>query len=438
MLVILQFPFADVRAFVPGETHRLALPDWTAPLPDADFLRSFGAIRRRRSEWLTGWAAEDYVCIAERALRIPYTKESNRLFDTWGWRRLSHTFCVDDLGVARFQLAIAHKPGSERRTSVADVLRALLDVPVEIPNGRGGVVRTRMHRAGRYLAALYLHSSTTVSPESASAVDEWWVKPGRAGVVIEQMGHVQGVGLKHLPPDLSSVYGINVARFEFAHAGLTYDAWAYRAEAADEETRTALRKLRMALLRLHATDQALLQVLRLIDKGDLPSAMPAANTKALHRYLHLAEQRVRRCGRRSGITAAALAGAIAGEDAPAARPLLLNGMGPNLGKEVALSLARARWMAAGETFALNGAQMGMLRDALLGAFSQSELRELLLLHMDVKLEDEVKASPYRDVALELIEWAGRRGRLDELIWVAAEERPSSADLQVFRSLLSSI
>jgi len=83
MLLSIQFPLADSRAFLPQKVKLLERPTWPSPSidpPIIDFVRSFGIIRKRKLGGLRGWVGESALCEADRALKfskIPNFKDAN-------------------------------------------------------------------------------------------------------------------------------------------------------------------------------------------------------------------------------------------------------------------------------------------------------------------------------------------------------------------------
>jgi tetratricopeptide (TPR) repeat protein len=76
-----------------------------------------------------------------------------------------------------------------------------------------------------------------------------------------------------------------------------------------------------------------------------------------------------------------------------------------------------------------------LRDALLDAFSYSDLRALAESRLAVNLERVTARNSLDLVAYELIQWVQKRGRLHELVWAAIESRPNNPRLQEIASRL---
>jgi hypothetical protein len=84
---------------------------------------------------------------------------------------------------------------------------------------------------------------------------------------------------------------------------------------------------------------------------------------------------------------------------------------------------------------LTGAQVRDLLDVLDSAFTLDELRPLVRGHLDVTLESITKESTGRDKIYQLIEWAGRTGKMDLLLDGVLEGNPTNARL---RHIIASI
>jgi hypothetical protein len=69
MLVVVQVPIVDLRGFT-ADASRLPFPGWPAPEADKDFLRAFGAVRRRPSGGLNGWLGEAAICEVKRGVKF--------------------------------------------------------------------------------------------------------------------------------------------------------------------------------------------------------------------------------------------------------------------------------------------------------------------------------------------------------------------------------
>jgi hypothetical protein len=86
---------------------------------------------------------------------------------------------------------------------------------------------------------------------------------------------------------------------------------------------------------------------------------------------------------------------------------------------------------------LNGNQARKLHDAIVSAFSISDLEALVRFELNESLEKITPGGSLDSVALKLIQWAEERGRTSELIDAVRRARPSNQELQsAVDSLLS--
>jgi hypothetical protein len=75
------------------------------------------------------------------------------------------------------------------------------------------------------------------------------------------------------------------------------------------------------------------------------------------------------------------------------------------------------------------AQLQKLQAAILSGFSGPDLEQLVRFEMDERLDALVSAGPLRDVAFNLIEWAERVGRVDDLVRALGRARPNNREVQ---------
>jgi hypothetical protein len=79
---------------------------------------------------------------------------------------------------------------------------------------------------------------------------------------------------------------------------------------------------------------------------------------------------------------------------------------------------------------LTGDEVRQLRDALLGAFSPGELRQVAFFALSVRIGDVIDlAQPFAGQTFDLILWADRQGRLRALFEYARAEVPGNRELQ---------
>lgn len=79
MFLVVQFPFADVRQFVPDDTHRLTVPTWPNAADGKEFVRGYGPVSRRPRGGVDYWAGERLFCPTARTLRFAGSPRSLRV-----------------------------------------------------------------------------------------------------------------------------------------------------------------------------------------------------------------------------------------------------------------------------------------------------------------------------------------------------------------------
>jgi Trypsin-like peptidase domain/Effector-associated domain 1 len=76
-----------------------------------------------------------------------------------------------------------------------------------------------------------------------------------------------------------------------------------------------------------------------------------------------------------------------------------------------------------------GVTFGEIRDAIVDAYNNDDLEEVLRIYMNVRLDVEIPPGAFRRRVFELIEWAEMRGVEVELVRVMAQARPRKASMQ---------
>ena len=78
---------------------------------------------------------------------------------------------------------------------------------------------------------------------------------------------------------------------------------------------------------------------------------------------------------------------------------------------------------------LTGAQVGQLQGALADAFTRETLAQMVRIRLDENLERVVGSTNLNDMAFELVAWAERMGRTDELVAGACAANPRNRRLR---------
>ncbi len=83
--------------------------------------------------------------------------------------------------------------------------------------------------------------------------------------------------------------------------------------------------------------------------------------------------------------------------------------------------------------ALSGQQLKQIQDALLAAYDQASLRQMVRLYLDVSLEQIAGGENLRDIAFNLAQWADRNNRVLPLIAGACQDNPENQELQALQA-----
>ena len=297
MLFTLQFPIADSRAFVDFDAGKLNRPLWPVPLVDQDFVRSFGMIRRQWSGGLTGWIGENEICDAHRALRIPRLDllRLPELKTPIPLKVAFRCFYSDGVAIAKFEVGIA-LPYLQDQDSLKQIPKQvfdyLLNLPVSIPNPRGKPANCKLWQAGRHLANLYAASSSRTLLTLPGDIAGWLVQPGNPIMIVEYHGlerakvpfWSKNVTLSKYPDALVSHHIIPMH-------GLNLRLWMLNSEELPKEE---ARKLRIALLRIHAEKECLRRILTNLGIGRIQLSPRGGTSDALQDYLNTATRRILR------------------------------------------------------------------------------------------------------------------------------------------------
>jgi hypothetical protein len=334
MLLIIEFPLSDSRSFVDSDTQYLGYPVWPIPKPDRDFVRCFGAIRKRWRGGLSGWVSENLVCEADRALRFKRPLiYRHRYYTTTEWGREARgvsafagvayrRFYFDGQVVAKFEVGIwLDVRGATDELSnkqIESVFQHFLKIPVAIPNPNGVSFECPLYKAGGYLASLYLLASTRTQDTENQEVPSWWVQSCEpilfltqddawrhldipfAGKSISLETHISGELSHHFIP-------LDGYRFRFWNFHEMCEPWYVQPEwdfsrpkYYETEARSKARELRIFLLRLHAEKECLKQVLRNIAQKRILVSRNTDASDRLQYYLNIATRRIARLESASG------------------------------------------------------------------------------------------------------------------------------------------
>jgi hypothetical protein len=302
MLTSLQFPLADSRAFIDSDVGLLTRPAWPALVPDYEFVRSFGSIRKRKLGGLVGWVGEHAVCEATRAMRF----RSLPKLQYPGLERISlsvpyRRFYFDGLAVGKFDVGFATQstaPVDLSRAAAKQLIYELLDQTVDVPCYPTGFATSKFLLASKHLAKLYLTATTKVSHIDKTEVQSWWVRPGPSlFFIVVPPDETVKMPFREMRIPIDQNLGFEMSHCVIPHGGRNLPMWLLRLNS--NQNLTMARALRICLLRLHAEHECLKLILQniLSNRFDLKPRSTASDT--LQRYLNEAIRRISRLGNES-------------------------------------------------------------------------------------------------------------------------------------------
>jgi V8-like Glu-specific endopeptidase len=301
MLLTIQFPIADSRPFVDLETGRLKRPGWPWPVVDQDFIRGFGMIRGRWDGGLSGWVGEASACDAVRALRFeglpplalpellkPLTTEVK-----------FRNFYADGKVLSKYEAGLVIRPDPTMERPDQPLTRRFFEhflrLKVAVPMPDGNRAHCELWQAGKHLAALYLASSTPAA--LAGKLPAWLAIAGAPIALLDYSGESCALDtflskrvklIQH--PEAS------LAQIAIPMQGINLRVWLLSSSTL---TKDVARRLRIALLRLHAEKECLQRVLTNLSCGNIQPEPFGPAAAQLQDYFNYATRRVLKLQRRS-------------------------------------------------------------------------------------------------------------------------------------------
>jgi hypothetical protein len=160
VLIHVEFPISDLRN-VFGNLKQLPNPSWPIPIPEEEFVRSFGTVRRRRRGGLSGWVGEGHYCDAKGALILERLNYENKSFPDplSDFRPAFRRLYADGLALAKIDVGLT---GHIRRLNLdwTNVLDALEKIIVRVSKSHGV---TSIFESQAYLTKLYERSTSRIS-----------------------------------------------------------------------------------------------------------------------------------------------------------------------------------------------------------------------------------------------------------------------------------
>jgi hypothetical protein len=293
MFLVVQFPFVDPRPYLSGGQGKLTKPDWPLPTVSgsrSQFVRSFGPARERTQDPDAAWLDEDRFCSADHALKIPPSRAARK--PRLVFRRLFH----DGESVARLEVGFMPAripPQNLSADDLAHVIDDMLQLPVQVRAPHADRLNTPLILASRPLAHLFQHATTSRKPSLAtpppSAAPP--VADG-APMVLLELDPAENIEIPDVFTTLSPspIAGASVS-FGIQRVIADVKVWVIQ---RTRHSRIATRGLRLCLLRLHAEQEALDSVLKMMARGELPFDPGTPQGELLQEYLNRATRLINR------------------------------------------------------------------------------------------------------------------------------------------------
>jgi len=257
MLVVVQFPIADLRQFVEN-TRRLHTPAWPAPRAGIEFTRAVGQAMLRPKGGLDNWIAEGSFCTARRAMRLD-DFQGKMESGVWRWtagcsfRRLY----ADGRALVKFEIgysmSLIRRPAQSAamawlRELAKAVLATQIRIPVRATSGnRGGLDPSSLAKAGKTLASML---ARVTQPHDYAQDTRSLVVAGLPLVYVEHEAFEAPEAAGKVPKFFSRYFSEGELR------GIRVIAL-----NTTEQSSRLSRCMRIMLLRLHAEEQALMATL---------------------------------------------------------------------------------------------------------------------------------------------------------------------------------
>jgi len=301
VLVQFQLPMTDLRAFASGQ--RLVLPTWPTPEPKRQFIRYFGAVKKRGDDGLMGWPGEISYCDSKRAIRVPL--EERRGSSGCYWKPKSMRLYSD--GTAMTKLELYFKP-MQAHLNVRVLVSDLLNVRIRV---RGTNELVRLFECGRAISSLYqigtARSDCRSNQGTLSVHEEMpcvFVAAGAGGANLTSPNSVRqyfGIPFNSKTIVLPGLFQeTRVFRWysESRTGQIRTFAMIVNESPFGSEARKLNRQLRLYILRLNAESSTLRRVLEYIALDNPDSEAQSVDSTRLREYLHNKIEKMERSWKR--------------------------------------------------------------------------------------------------------------------------------------------
>ncbi|MGC3946354.1 MAG: CHAT domain-containing protein [Chryseolinea sp.] len=284
MIVVVQFPFIDIRQFKADVAKPIPNPKWTflnGHDINASFVRSIGPVARRRNgETASG---DNYFIRARSALRFEN-----------GLRRLGNSLAIvryrsllfDGYSTGKYEICfdVRNKSLSYDHQQFQDLIKSILELKVSIPIPFNGNNNEELVKSFQYLTVQFLNATSHKKIKNGEKITG--VYPGNIAIFIESGPREQ---ISHSFP-LSVTEELNEVRSSmtkslFKVRNKNIYIWHLRRETETDEVTQSAREIRLAMMKSNAFREGLNIVIDQIHQGKLLPLPDTAESGALQEYL---------------------------------------------------------------------------------------------------------------------------------------------------------
>lgn len=280
LLASVSYPIADLRVFSSADHGRLAKPLWPLPEPGVEFVRQFGAVRRRRRGGTPEFPGEDLYCSAVNAIGVLRATDRSCVY-----RRLY----LSGQAEGKIEVGFRHRfynPRAEPLSSATwvDIVRGVLQHQCTVaPYHHQLRADATLLTAAASLQRLFVHatSSTAANRAAASA----FVSVGAPCLIFE----FQCSAHESWRPSVAVELPAAMDGFRIAYALVEYEGAAIPVWFVGQLSKTgknSSRLMRLYLSRLHAELFVLRRTLRSFLAKELEFNARTESSDRLQRYLN--------------------------------------------------------------------------------------------------------------------------------------------------------
>jgi hypothetical protein len=296
MLLTYQLPVCDARRFVPGGDVRLVGPDWPAPTPGEEFVRSFGPVERRRRGGHEEFHDESAYADARGAVRFDRLEQQglgaapHALHPTVAYRRLLCSGRESGAAVVRLEMGFTttnRRPGPASEPhfvgqDAVGVALDLLELPITVGSGSKGRTKSSLWTMGKPFADVY-QRATTSCDQTVSDAQRRFVIPCQPLLLFEYEGNeIVSLPSAARAVEPSRIGGLDLSFVWIEYRRRQFGLWFLRLDPAQDQL---CRRLRLGLCRIHAEHQVLKRALSLLLSDDLTYVRGAKESDLLDTYL---------------------------------------------------------------------------------------------------------------------------------------------------------